>query len=117
MAITNRDVIWLHAVSVGEVNICVQLIKVLTPRLPNLKVVVSTTTTTGMAQWHQQMPDQPATCFYPIDRRPWVRQSMEVICPKAIILSEAEIWPNFLWEAFDRRIPVFLINARISEKS
>ena len=39
---------------------------------------------------------------------------MEVIRPKAIILSEAEIWPNFLWEAFDRRIPVFLINARIS---
>ena len=44
-AISNRDVIWLHAVSVGEVNICVQLIKVLQPRLPNLKLVVSTTPT------------------------------------------------------------------------
>jgi len=42
---------------------------------------------------------------------------MEVIQPKTIILSEAEIWPNFLWEAFDRDIPVFLINARISENS
>ena len=52
-AISNRDVIWLHAVSVGEVNICVQLIKVLQPRLPNLKLVVSTTTTTGRPLLHR----------------------------------------------------------------
>ena len=48
-ALTNRQVIWLHAVSVGEVNLCTQLIRALEPRMPNLKIVVSTTTTTGMA--------------------------------------------------------------------
>ena len=49
-AITNRQTLWIHAVSVGEVNICTQLIKALEPRLPNAKIVVSTTTTTGMGE-------------------------------------------------------------------
>ena len=109
--------LWFHAVSVGEVLLSVPLVKHLENKLPSVQWILSATTTTGMAQWHQQMPGEPTTCFYPIDRRPWIRQSMEVIQPKAIILSEAEIWPNFLWEAFDRDIPVFLINARISENS
>src|ERR1043166_9997036 len=47
-AITNRHTLWMHAVSVGEVNVCTHLIRMLEPRLPNLKIVVSTTTTTGM---------------------------------------------------------------------
>src|SRR5882672_3655785 len=55
-ALTNRHVIWLHAVSVGEVNICTQLIAALEKRLPNLKVVVSTTTTTGMAELQKKLP-------------------------------------------------------------
>ena len=44
--ITNRNVLWIHAVSVGEVNLCTQLIRALEPRMPNIKIVVSTTTTT-----------------------------------------------------------------------
>ena len=55
-AITNRHVLWIHAVSVGEVNLCTQLIRALEPRLPNLKIVVSTTTTTGMARAAPQAP-------------------------------------------------------------
>jgi 3-deoxy-D-manno-octulosonic-acid transferase len=55
-AITNRHVLWMHAVSVGEVNVCTQLIRALEPRLPNLKIVVSTTTTTGMAELHRKLP-------------------------------------------------------------
>ena len=65
-AISNRDVIWLHAVSVGEVNICVQLIKVLQPRLPNLKLVVSTTTTTGMSELHKKLPAEVGKIYYPM---------------------------------------------------
>src|SRR6267143_1177695 len=49
-AITNRHLIWLHAVSVGEVNICTQLIPALERQAPNLKIIVSTTTTTGMGE-------------------------------------------------------------------
>ena len=55
-AITNRHVLWMHAVSVGEVNVCTQLIRALEPRLPNLKIVVSTTTTTGMGELQKKLP-------------------------------------------------------------
>src|SRR5881275_2152337 len=55
-AITNRHVLWAHAVSVGEVNACTQLIRALESRLPNLKVVVSTTTTTGMGELQAKLP-------------------------------------------------------------
>ena len=116
-AISNRDVIWLHAVSVGEANICVQLIKVLQPRLPNLKFVVSTTTTTAMSELRKKLPSDVGRIYYPIDRRAFVRRALATIRPKAVVLVEAEIWPNFLWGLQGRGIPHFLVNARISEKS
>src|SRR5688500_2972142 len=55
-ALSNRQVLWFHAVSVGEVNICTQLIQALEPRVPNLKMVVSTTTSTGMAELQRRLP-------------------------------------------------------------
>ena len=55
-ALTNRHAIWLHAVSVGEVESCTQLIRALEPRLPNAKIVVSTTTTTGMGELKKRLP-------------------------------------------------------------
>jgi 3-deoxy-D-manno-octulosonic-acid transferase len=116
-ALTNRDVIWLHAVSVGEVNICTQLIKALEPRAPGLKIVVSTTTTTGMAELQKKLPSHIAKIYYPIDARRFVRRAYRLISPEAVILVEAEIWPNFLWRARDLGTPVFLVNARLSEKS
>lgn len=116
-ALTNRHVLWLHAVSVGEVNLCVQLIQVLEPRVPNLKLVVSTTTTTGMAELSRKLPPHISRIYFPIDRKRYVQRAMAVIRPEAIVLVEAEVWPNVLWQARSRRIPVFLINARMSRKS
>ena len=116
-AITNRDVIWLHAVSVGEVNICTQLIRALEPRAPNLKVVVSTTTSTGMAELQKKLPSHISKIYYPIDSRRYVRRALRMISPEAVVLVEAEIWPNFLWRVADLGIPSFLVNARLSEKS
>lgn len=116
-ALTNRHVIWIHAVSVGEVNICIELIRVLEQRLPNVKIVVSTTTSTGMGELQKKLPPHIEKIYYPIDRRKFVRRALGTIHPEAIILVEAEIWPNFLWHAFDLKIPVFLVNARLSEKS
>ncbi len=57
-AITNRHTLWLHAVSVGEVGVCTQLIRALEPRMPNVKFVVSTTTTTGMSELQRKLPTQ-----------------------------------------------------------
>ena len=116
-ALTNRQIIWLHAVSVGEVNLCTQLIRALEIRLPNVKFVVSTTTTTGMAQLKKHLPLRVTKIYYPIDRRKWAKRALAVINPEAIILIEAEIWPNFLWRANDLRIPIYLANARLSDRS
>ena len=116
-ALTNRHVIWIHAVSVGEVNLCTQLIRTLEPRLPNVKIVVSTTTTTGMGELKRRLPTHVSKIYYPIDRRAYVARALAAINPEAIVLVEAEIWPNFLWRAQKLRIPVFLVNARMSERS
>ena len=116
-ALTNRQTIWLHAVSVGEIGLCKQLISALEPRVPNAKIVVSCTTTTGMAEYRKQLPSRITKIYYPIDRRKFVRRALATINPEAIILMEAEIWPNFLWRASDLNIPVFLANARMSDRS
>ncbi|MBI1841106.1 MAG: 3-deoxy-D-manno-octulosonic acid transferase [Verrucomicrobia bacterium] len=116
-ALTNRHTLWLHAVSVGEVNICTHLIQALEPRLPNAKLVVSTTTSTGMGELRKRLPSHVQRIYYPIDRRPWVARALGTIHPEAVILVEAEIWPNFLWRCAELGIPVFLINARLSERS
>ncbi len=116
-ALTNRHVLWMHAVSVGEVNLCTQLIRALEPRLPNLKIVVSTTTTTGMGELQRRLPGHISKIYYPVDRRPWVARALASINPEAIVLVEAEIWPNFLWRAKKRGTPVFLANARLSDRS
>ncbi len=116
-ALTNRQVLWLHAVSVGEVNVCTQLIQALEPRLPNLKFVVSTTTSTGMGELQKKLPSHIEKIYYPIDRRRFVTRALAAIHPSAVVLVEAEIWPNFLWHAHDFQIPLFLVNARLSERS
>jgi 3-deoxy-D-manno-octulosonic-acid transferase len=116
-ALTNRQVIWIHAVSVGEVNLCTQIIRALELRLPNVKFVVSTTTTTGMAELRRRLPTHISKIYYPVDRRKCVGRALAVTNPEAIVLVEAEIWPNFLWRARDLKIPVFLANARLSDRS
>ena len=116
-ALTNRHIVWFHAVSVGEVNICTQLIKAIEPRVPNVKIVVSTTTSTGMGELEKHLPSHVTRIYYPVDFRGTTVRSLATVHPEAIVLVEAEIWPNFLWRAFEREIPVFLVNARLSDRS
>jgi 3-deoxy-D-manno-octulosonic-acid transferase len=116
-AISNRHVLWIHAVSVGEVNLCTQLVRALEPRLPNLKIVISTTTTTGMAELNKRFPSHIQKIYYPIDRPQYVTRALMTIHPQILMLVEAEIWPNFLRKAKELRIRQFLVNARLSESS
>jgi 3-deoxy-D-manno-octulosonic-acid transferase len=116
-SITNRDILWMHAVSVGEMNVCVQVIRALEPRMPNLKIMVSTTTTTGMGELRKRLPPQVGKIYYPIDRLKYVINALAAIHPHAVALLESEIWPNFIWQARGRGIPLFLINARLSDRS
>ena len=78
-SITNRQILWMHAVSVGEVGICTQLIRSLEPRVPNLKIVVSTTTTTGMGELQSKLPNHISRIYYPIDGRGFVRRALSAI--------------------------------------
>ncbi|MSU34843.1 MAG: 3-deoxy-D-manno-octulosonic acid transferase [Pedosphaera sp.] len=115
--LTNRHTLWFHAVSVGEVNLCTQLIQALEPRVPNLKLIVSTTTSTAMGELKKKLPSHIERIYYPIDRRKYINRAMAVINPEAVILVEAELWPNFLWGLQSRGIPHFLVNARLSPQS
>src|SRR3989442_15566377 len=80
-AVTNRHILWIHAVSVGEVNISTQLIRALEPRVPNLKIVVSTTTSTGMAELQRKLPSHIQKIYYPIDQRDYVSRAILTVHP------------------------------------
>ncbi len=116
-AVSNRNCLWIHAVSVGEVNLATQLIRSLERHAPNLKLLVSTTTSTGMSELKKKLPTHIIKVYFPIDWPMFINRALRVVNPEAIVLVEAEIWPNFLWKAQSRGIPVFLINARMSERS
>ncbi len=116
-ALAARPVLWLHAVSVGEVGVCCQLIRALEPRLPDHQILVSTTTTTGMAELNRLLPPHILRMYYPADFLGSVRRALKAVQPRAIVLVEAELWPNLLCEAIAARCPLFLVNARFSKTS
>jgi 3-deoxy-D-manno-octulosonic-acid transferase len=116
-AMAKRPVIWLHAVSVGEVGVCWQLIRALEPHLSAFQILVSTTTSTGMAELQRLLPPHILRIYYPADFAGGVRRAMKAIQPRAIILVEAELWPNFLCQAVAAHCPLFLVNARFSKTS
>src|SRR5437899_807023 len=108
---------WLHAVSVGEVNIALKLASALRALEPDLQCVLTTTTTTGFALANQNAPPWIEIMYTPLDYWPIMRQAFSVIRPARIVLVEAEIWPNLAAEAHTRRIPLALVNARLSARS
>ncbi len=116
-ALTNCHVVWLHAVSVGEVRMLVPLIRAMELKAPNLKLVLSTTTVTGMSELQRKFPSHIQKIYYPLDFSGVVRRALSTLNPEVVVLAEAEIWPNFLWSARHRRIPVVLVNARLSARS
>jgi 3-deoxy-D-manno-octulosonic-acid transferase len=93
------------------------LIRALEPRLAGFQIMVSTTTSTGMGELRRRLPPHIRAVYYPVDFPGVVRRALKSIRPRAIILVEAELWPNLLWQALERDIPLFLVNARLSERS
>ncbi len=115
--LADRRVLWLHAVSVGEVNLCAQLLQELAPHLSDWRFVATTTTSTGMSELQKKLPADVIKIYYPVDGFFAVRRALNTIRPAALVLVEAEIWPNLLWRVDDLGVPIFLVNARVSEKS
>src|SRR5437773_2594224 len=108
---------WLHAVSVGEVMIVLKLAQQLRTLKPDLDCVLTTTTTTGFTLASKNAPPWIQVLYTPLDFWPVMRRAFFVIRPAKIILVEAEIWPNLAAEAHARRIPLVLVNARLSPRS
>jgi 3-deoxy-D-manno-octulosonic-acid transferase len=115
-AVAGRDVVWVHAVSVGEVLAATALIRELKVALPGWLVAVSTTTETGQKLARERLKDSPV--FYlPLDFRFSVRRYLEVLRPKMLVLMESELWPRLIDECAKHCIPVAVANARISDRS
>lgn len=110
-------VTWLHAVSVGEVMIALKLAAQMKRAEPALRVALTTTTTTGRALALRQAPDWIEVFYTPLDFWPIMRHAFAVIRPTRIILVEAEVWPNLTALAHARKIPLALVNARLSPRS
>lgn len=108
--------IWIHAVSVGEVNLAEGLARRLNAAKPGLEIVVSTTTVTGFQLATKRFP--ASNVFYcPMDFTWAIHRAIHRIAPDLIVLIELEIWPNWLRMASRRRIPVAVVNGRLSENS
>ncbi len=108
---------WLHAVSVGEVAVALKLAHALRALEPDLYCVLTTTTTTGFAFANKNASLWIEVMYTPLDFWPIIRRAFAVIRPARILLIEAEIWPNLVAEAHARRIPIALVNARLSSRS
>ena len=111
-----RPLIWLHAVSVGEVLAVSRLVGELDRAFPGHRVVISTTTRTGQKLARDRFGGDRV--FYcPLDL-PWaVRNYLNALRPQLLVLAETEFWPNLLNSCFRRAIPVAVVNARISDRS
>jgi 3-deoxy-D-manno-octulosonic-acid transferase len=114
---SNQRSTWLHAVSVGEVNVALRLANSLRALEPDLRCVLTTTTTTGFALANQKAPPWIQVMYTPLDYWPIMRRAFSVIRPNRIILVEAEVWPNLAAEAHARQVPLVLVNARLSPRS
>jgi 3-deoxy-D-manno-octulosonic-acid transferase len=109
--------IWLHAVSVGEVQAAIPLIRRLLREYPARRLVVSTVTPTGAERVATLFGDQVDHCYLPYDTPGAIRRFFESLRPDVALIMETEIWPNLFHQCGRRRITLLLVSARISPKS
>jgi 3-deoxy-D-manno-octulosonic-acid transferase len=113
-----RDVVWIHCVSVGEANAALPLVKNLRQTRPDKSLIVSVTTRTGRSVAEKNFGKTADCIFYfPLDFRFAVRRALDNFRPSAILLTETEIWPRFIYEAKRRGAKIAIVNGRISPRS
>jgi 3-deoxy-D-manno-octulosonic-acid transferase len=109
--------IWVHAVSVGEVLIALKLIGEMKKSDPSLRVVLSTTTSTGFRLASRRRTEWLEPIYNPVDFILVAKRAMRIVRPKMMILVEAEVWPNLTAEAKAQGAKLALVNARLSPRS
>jgi len=113
-----KNTIHFHAVSVGEVNAIEALIKQTRKCFPDVNIVLTTTTKTGQEIANKKLKDTvDLITYFPFDFFFSVNSFLNTIKPNKIIIAETEIWPNFVYSAKKKDIPVYIVNGRLSPHS
>jgi len=114
---TGQPRIWIHAVSVGEVNAAIPLVTKLHEQFPHCSIVLTTMTPTGARQASDSLGGKISHCYLPYDYPGLVKRFLRKIQPAIAIFMETEIWPNYLAFCARKNIPIVFANTRLSEKS
>lgn len=114
---SQEKVLWIHAVSLGEVSAIVPFVTTLHHRYPAVKIIISTVTETGREAVRQRLAGIATHCFLPLDY-PWiVNRFIAALNPIGFLVVETELWPNLLRALSRKGIPSVLINGRLSSRS
>ncbi|MCL5281055.1 MAG: 3-deoxy-D-manno-octulosonic acid transferase [Planctomycetes bacterium] len=114
---SQKKCIWLHAVSMGEVNAAQTLLAQIEKQLPDFEIVISTTTDTGFARADKLFGSKWSVFYFPFDLSWVTRRAFDRLHPAVCLLMELEVWPNFVFTAHERNVPVVVVNGRISDRS
>jgi len=109
--------VWIHAVSVGEVQACAPLVGVLRQRYPELPLTVTAVTPTGAARARALFGNAAQVRYVPFDLPGAVRRFFARVQPRLAVIVETELWPNLYRECGRRRVPLVLASARLSARS
>ncbi len=112
-----KNALWIHAVSVGEVQSAYPFVKEIKTQAPEMPILLSTITKTGRAMSTQLMGETVDRIYYPWDSPSIINRALDTLTPRAYVTIETEIWPEMLFQLQRRRIPSFLVNGRLSEAS
>ncbi len=109
-----QPVIWIHGVSLGEINAARMLVAEMHGQLPDFRIVISSTTATGMAAARRLFAPGHKVFRWPMDFTSCVRRALNRLRPDLVVLIEGEAWPNFLAACNRRDIPAVIVNGRMS---
>jgi len=114
---TDRKVIWVHSVSVGETITAAPVVRRLQALYPDYLIAMTTSTPTGSERVKAMLGDSVYHCYAPYDLPGAVARFLDTLNPCMLIIKETELWPNIIHGCYSRKIPILLANARLSEKS
>lgn len=112
-----RDAVWVHAVSLGEVNAAAPLVNALLEGAPGRRILVTTITPTGSARVRALWGERVVHVYLPYDLPGMVRRFLAHHRPAVALVMETELWPNLLFGLRDAGIPAYIVNGRLSERS
>ncbi|MBW7473031.1 lipid IV(A) 3-deoxy-D-manno-octulosonic acid transferase [Marinobacter sp. M216] len=114
---TKGSVVWVHAVSVGETIAAGPMVRRLLARDPGITILMTAMTDTGLAQARKMFGDRVRYAYAPYDTPGSIRRFLKRARPRILVIMETEIWPNMIRQCRALDVPIFLINARLSERS